>query len=352
MDPHLMDQVAGKVLRESLSVREGETVTIETWNTGVEFAKRTAVRARRMGALPLVLFEDEDAYVEGLRQTPSACVGKMGRHEYALLSETQAYVFIPGPVLGGSSRISRRQVTTSTAYNPSWYKAAEKARLRGVRMTFGYVGEELAQILHRTRGRIVEHQLKGSLANFSRIRRRGLGLSHRLRPGAKVIVTAEEETLRFQLGREDALDDGVVTRQDLATGGNMTNMPPGYYAREIVPSSLTGVIRVYAPVPRVGSVADLRLEFRNGRLVSWESAADRRWLNRLVADTPKDRRRLAALVIGLNPALHAGYGQDRLMEGAVTFSGMFQGTTRAATVQVHGEPVVQESVLAPDSRDA
>ena len=56
----------------------------------------------------------------------------MGKHEYKLLSATDAYVFIPGPVLGSyTHRLPREAVNASTAYGESWYKAAAKARLRG-----------------------------------------------------------------------------------------------------------------------------------------------------------------------------------------------------------------------------
>lgn len=298
-----------------------------------------------MGATPVLLFEDEDSFVEAIRRTPKESAGRMGKHEYALLSRTNAYVFIPGPILGGSPRMSREAVTASTAYNSSWYRAARKARLRGVRMLFGYAGPELAKILRRRLSQVVEHQLRAALADFQRVRRSGLALSRWLKPSAKVTLRSGGDVLQFDLGKEEAIDDGIVGGSDLAAGGNMTNVPPGYYAREIVPSSLDGVVRLFAPVPRIGTVADLRLRFKNGRLTSWESDASQRWLNRLVEDTPKERRTLGAVVIGLNPALRSGFGQDRLVEGAVSFFGKFQSTTREATLEVGGEAVIRESAL-------
>jgi len=349
MNPSLIDRVADKTLTESLGVRAGEAVTIETWNTGLRFAQRTEVRARRIGALPLLLFEDEDAFIESLRLTPKQRVGRLGKHEYSLLSGTNAYVFIPGPVLGGSSRLSREDLAASTAYNSSWYLAAKKARLRGVRMTFGYVGPDLARILHKPIRRVVEHQLRACLTDLRKVRQTGLTLSRRLRPRARATLKAEGETLHFELGTEEALDDGVVSRNDLATGGNMTNLPPGYYAREIVVASLDGTVRMYAPVPRIGAVADLRLEFCKGRLVDWECEADQHWLNHLVRATSEDRRTFGAVVIGLNPALREGYGQDRLVEGAVTFFGMFQGTTHRADLEVGRGAVVREGGLTQSS---
>ncbi|MGI0070652.1 MAG: hypothetical protein ACRECT_01010 [Thermoplasmata archaeon] len=212
-------------------------------------------------------------------------------------------------------------------------------------MTFGYVGPELAGILRRPERQIVEHQLAASLTDLPEVRRLGLRLSKLLTPRADVTVKAEGESIRFVLGAEDALDDGLVDRHDLAAEGNMTNMPPGYYAREISGPSLTGTARLHAPVPRIGTIADLRLEFDHGRITNWSSEVDPRWLTQLVKTTPKRRRRLTAVAIGLNPSLREGYGQDRLMEGAVTFYGMFQGTTHRATLAVNGRVVVDRGSM-------
>jgi leucyl aminopeptidase (aminopeptidase T) len=255
MDRRLLDRVADRVLNESLRVRAGETVTIETWNTGFEFAKRVSVCARRLGASPVLLFEDEDSFVEGVRQLPDERLGELGAHESALLSKTNAYVFVPGPILGGSAKLSREEFTASTAYNPSWYRTAKKAGLRGARMTFGYVGPELAMILRKPVSRVVEHQFGASLTDLQKVRQTGLSLSRRLRPRASATLRAEGETFHFNLGAEEAFDDGTVSRNDLATGGNLTNVPPGYYARGIVASSLNGTVRMYAPVPRIQYLA-------------------------------------------------------------------------------------------------
>jgi hypothetical protein len=93
----LYRKVARKILVESLSVKKGESVTVETWNNGLPFARQVVLEARKMGAIPLTIFEDEDTYVEGVHKTPKDVLGKMGKQEYKLLSGTDAYVFIPGP---------------------------------------------------------------------------------------------------------------------------------------------------------------------------------------------------------------------------------------------------------------
>lgn len=342
---HLADQVAKRVLRESLHLRKAENLTIETWNNGLSLALRIEVRAYELGAIPVLLFEDEASYIEGLGKAPKAIIGKMGKHEYALLSATDAYVFIPGPVLGGSPKLSREEVVATTRYNSSWYKTAKSAGLRGVRLTFGYAGEEMARVLRKGLTEIVEHQLKASLVNFPKIRQMGKRLSRQMERGSKVIVRAEGEVLSFELGEDEEIDDGVVDLHDVAAGNNMTNVPPGYFAKEIVPETVSGVVQLHAPLPRLGTMVDLRLGFARGRLNTWKSEKNQGWLDALVRMLPEERRAFSSVLVGLNPSLGYGYAQDRLVEGAITFFGMFQGTTKKGSLEANGKLLVEEGRL-------
>ena len=111
----------------------------------------------------MVVFEDEAAYVQGAKTMDKEVAGKMGRQEYALLSGSDAYVFIPGrPLSSYYSGLTSEERSTSLAYNSSWYEAAEKAKLRGVRLTFGYVGKEMTKVLGRAPDRIIEHQTESN----------------------------------------------------------------------------------------------------------------------------------------------------------------------------------------------
>src|SRR5690242_5666573 len=110
-------QVARKVILEALRLKQGDTVTVETWNGGLSLARRFVVEARKVGAHPILVFEDEDAYVESVRSAPRDEVGKMGKHEYGLLSSTDAYFFIPSEVLEGyTRRLTSEEVDQSTEY--------------------------------------------------------------------------------------------------------------------------------------------------------------------------------------------------------------------------------------------
>jgi hypothetical protein len=128
-----------------------------------------------------MLLEDEKAYVEGVRRAPKDSLGLIGKNEYNLLAGTDAYVFIPGPALQAYSRIlTPAELADSTRYNSLWYDAAEKAKLRGARFTFGYVGKDMARMLGKSVDQVVKGQLLAALADFGEIRRKANAVGSRL----------------------------------------------------------------------------------------------------------------------------------------------------------------------------
>ena len=233
-DEALYDKVAKKVVSETLRLKKGETLTIESWNNGLPFARRLVVEARRIGAIPVVVFEDESAYVEGVKVTPKDVLGSMGKQEFGLLAGSDAYVFIPGPPIGAySPQLSRQEVTDSTKYNHSWYEAAEKARLRGARLPFGYVGKDYAKLIKKRPEEVARHQLRAALADFSSISASGRAVGQVLQDGAQATLLTPGGRLEFTLRGELEVEDGVVDEKDVAGGYNMTYVPPGYVSKQV-----------------------------------------------------------------------------------------------------------------------
>ena len=87
----------------------------------------------------------------------------------------------------------------STRYNSSWYETAAKAKLRGVRFFFGYVGDDFSSLVGKSTNTIVSHLLKACLADFTAVRRSGQKLSERLEAGGKATVTTQRSTLEFSV---------------------------------------------------------------------------------------------------------------------------------------------------------
>ena len=348
-DEVLYDKVTRKVISETIRLKKGETITIESWNNGLPLARRLVVEAKRVGAIPLVIFEDESAYIEGVRAAPKDSLGSMGRHEYALLAESDAYVFIPGPPIGAySPRLSRQELADSTKYNASWYEAAEKARLRGARLPFGYVGKEYAKLYGKRPEEMVRRQLRAALADFPSISASGKALGRALQDEAHATLLTPRGKLEFDLRGDLAVEDGIVDEDDVAGGYNMTYVPPGYVSKQVDPASARGTVALSPSVTRLGLLKDARLEFEGGRLVGWKSRSSQKMVAELVETVPPEKRALTTVMVGLNPLMRYENGQDRMVSGAVGLAGFgFTGTVRSGSFSVGGKAVVQKGKLAP-----
>lgn len=346
----LYNQAAKKIVSNSLKLKPGESVTIETWNSGLDFAKEVVKETRRLGALPVLLLEDDDAYLWGLQNAPSESLGKMGKHEYSLLSSTDAYIFIPGPLIGiFTPKVPKEQGSIATSYNSSWYEAAEKAGVRGVRLTFGYVGPELAKLLGKRKEDIVGRQLKASVVDFDRIRESGKPVMDRLTDGAGATLESGGESLSFVLKGDLGIEDGIADEADVAAKNNISYIVPGMIWKELDPSSANGKVSIYSSITRAGLINDATLEFESGKLVGWKSKnkQSQRNLEQIVGSLPEEKRTLSLMTIGLNPVLAYGYGQDRFVTGAIGLSGFgFSCVINKGTLNVGGQQIVEKGKLS------
>lgn len=341
---NVFDALAKKILHESLYVQKGETVTIETWNTGLEFAKRAVLEARKIGATTLVLFEDEDTFIETAKTVPKEHLGIMGRHEFSLLSQTNAYVFIPGPPIAAYTKaITQEERSASTAYNQSWYEGAEKAGLRGARLSFGYIGSDIAKLYGKTQQAIVNHQLRAGLVDYDKIKQKGREIASKLADGSNASITNGTGRLDFELKGDVIIEDGIVDEDDIAEGKNMVYIPPGRVRKQIDPKTVNGRIEVSFAEIYSGMLKGVKLEFREGMLKSWSARRNANLLNSLIEKIAEEKRQISFVEIGMNPLMKYGYAQDRFVSGAITIGlPRLAGVISNASFTVSGGAVVKD----------
>lgn len=339
-----LEVLAKKILTESLSVRKGESVVVESWNTGFELAKKVVLEARRIGAVPIMVFEDEKSFIESAKIPNYA--GVMGTHEYGMLAGTKAYVFIPGPPIAAYTRsITQEERTASTAYNVSWYEAAGKARLRGVRLSYGYIGKDIAKLYGKSVKSIAEHLVGASLIDFSKLKEKGKNIALMLEDlDACVESRAGKLTFRFQ--GNVIIEDGIVDEKDVEEGNNMAYMPPGRVRKYVDPKSVNGEIEIAFAEIYSGRVEGINMKFKDGALWDCNARRNAKLLNNLIDKIPENRRQMSFVEIGMNPVLKYGYAQDRFVSGAVTIGlPRFAGVMNKATLATKGKKIVEKGLL-------
>jgi len=313
------EALAKNVIRHTLQIRPKENVIVECWNHGVDVAKEFVYQLRNVGARAMFLFEDEETYWRGVETLPTTKLGHVSASEWAALSKADAYVFVPGPADLPRYRKNLPKSSAAAGYNSDWYSRAEKAGLRGVRLLLGYASRERADAygydLEAWKAMLTE----ASAADFPAISRKGKKLAALLSRDADVEINAPNGTrLAFRLkGREAHLDDGIVDAADRKRGDFMVNVPPGQAYVAPDETSAEGVFVADCPVPYLGqTMRGVRIAFKDGK-ATW-SAGENETVQRPSwekAEGPKDR--LAALGIGLNPAIRTGFLQDDLASGVL-----------------------------------
>ena len=306
--PELAAKVASNVLRNTLRIRKGENVVIETWSETLPWAKPFVVEARKMGANPLMLYEDEGSFWEALETGNSRHTGRVGAHEWAALEKSSAYVFFYGP-----SEWTRRDDLTVkkqvgvAAYNPEWYRRAAKAKVRGARMYLGRTSQMAADRWKLDLNEWREELARASLVSPTDLHRLGTKIGERLSKGKQVEVSHSNGTqLSFRLGKFPLqLDDALVDATDLKVSNNMATIPGGVVGVSIDHTSASGtVLGNHTTYPDSGPVAGSRWDFADGHLTDQSYGSGGDPIKAAYAKAPqKGRDRLGYFSVGLNPEI-------------------------------------------------
>lgn len=359
-----LERMARVVLRDTLRVRPGENVTIETWSGSLPWAKPFVAEARRIGALPMTLYENEEIFWKTVNSGKLGSLGKVGGHEWAALGKTHAYVFFFGP--GESSRfdeLPERVRSRVEAYNPEWYRRAARAKLRGVRMYLGRTSARAADVFRVSLDRWREELVRATLVPPASMSRAGKKIGQRLLRGKTVHLSHPNGTdLTLRLRHYPLqLDDGLVDAEDLRAGNNLTWMPSGVVGvgvdERFGEGKVVGNRTVYlSDGPAEGGEWTLR----EGRLRSYSYGQGAENFETPYGEAPRGRDQPAFFSIGLNPEISMSPQMEDQELGAVSVrigGNKFLGgrnpcpflswlVVRGADVSIDGRLVVRGGKLA------
>ncbi|MGC2289756.1 MAG: hypothetical protein WA688_07875 [Thermoplasmata archaeon] len=358
------EALARVLLGSALGVKRGENVIIETWTHTLPYATACVTEARRRGAFPLLLYEDETAYWRSWEAAPRRELGRVGSHEWSALSKAQAYVFFPGPADRVRQRAVRREFRQAIAYNQEWYRRAKAAHLRGVRSMLGYASDPAAAHFHVDGPAWREQLVRGSVhADVPAIKRDAARLTAKLLKGKELRIMAPNGTdLTLQLrGRKPIGDDGVVDAADVKAGNNVAVAPPGYVAVAIDEKSAGGLAVANRPsfLPS-GRVDGGQWEFERGQMVSCSFTDGGETFERVSQEASPGWNRGAFFSLGLNSALDPGVPQVEDQEAGAVAVGIggnagYGGSNSnpflawlvigEATVALDGKPLVDRGKL-------
>jgi len=359
--PAQADRLARRVLSARLGLRPKENVTIEAYPTSLPWAAGFVREARRMGARPLLHYEDEHSYWHAVENGRASLLGTPGEHEWAALEKTNVYVYFWGP----ENQARLRALPDATqeklfAFNRRWYDLAGKSGVRGVRMAIARATEENARFFGVSLPTWRKEVLAASLRDPRTLARDAERVRAALaRSGSIRIEHANGTDLTLALaGREPTVFLGQVTPKTRRTsfGGLMASVPDANVLVAIDESTAEGTLVANRPTFVLGpALRGARWRFEAGRLRSANFAEGGGWFRRDFARAPAGKDRPSFVEIGLDPAIHAAPTCEESERGAVTIgvggNSNFGGATKCpyvsyvtlagATVSVEGERILR-----------
>jgi leucyl aminopeptidase (aminopeptidase T) len=318
-------KVARSVLTKNLQVKPGERVVVEAWTHTLPWAVTFAREARRLGAQPLVPYEDEDGYWDAVTAGEDDVLGKPARHEWAALEKTDVYIHMWGP--GDRVRLNalpEKQANRLFRFNPEWYRTAGKSGVRGARMEIGRpyptlaraYGVDLAawtdQLIRATM--VSPDALAASAAPIAKALERGKRLHLRDDAGTDLTLGLARRPTRSYVGR-------LSPAERKRPFGFMTTLPSGVVNVALDETVADGTIvgnrtSYYDDERATGGV----FRFKNGKLTSAEFDRGQRRFDSEFKKGGKGRDRPGQFRLGLNPALHDTPQVEDTELGAVTLS--------------------------------
>lgn len=335
------DRLARQVLTTRLGVKAGENVTIEVYPSSLRWAAGFVREARRLGANPLVHYEDEESYWAAVEDGKAGLIGRPGSHEWAALAETDAYVFFWGP----EDELRMRKLPEKlqeklTAFNMQWYLRARKAGVRGVRMALARATPANARRWGVSLESWRRELLTSSMLDPNVMSRDAEKLRKALAGAGEVRVQHSNGTdLRLRLvRRKPVVVTGLATPAAARKAGGrfayMANVPDG--SVYVAPDERTadGTVVANRTITQFfDPVRGARWSFREGRLVAQNYTSGGRLIRKAYSDGKSGRDRPAMVEVGLDPSTHMAPGMQENERGAVSI-GMgsnvgFGGTTDA-----------------------
>jgi leucyl aminopeptidase (aminopeptidase T)/transposase len=358
---------ARRILRENLRVRPGERVTIEAWTETLPYGNAFVLESLRLGARPLLLYQDEPTYWAAATEVSAKSLAAVGEHRKAALERTDAFVTFFGP----SDRERFHALPTATRfrlgeYQDSLYEAAARAGARAVQMAIGRVSAASARMYEVDATTWRDELLDGTLVDPKLLRRRAAAVARRLARGREMTITHPNGTeLRLRLrGRKPFVSDGTVRQPTSAGNWSLVTLPAGVVTVAVDERTADGTFR--SNVRSSGGLSDAVGEFAGG---SWTFADGR--LTRFVYELGQEafsqsyarakdgRDRPSSVSIGLNERIvHAPLLEDQGLGtitmhlgrndhvGGATRSGWWAWLfLRGGELRVDGELVVRAGTL-------
>jgi leucyl aminopeptidase (aminopeptidase T) len=303
--------LARNILLNTLRMKRGENLLIETWSSTLEWAESAVLEARILGARPMLIVEDEATYWKSVEEAPSAHISQTGSHDWAALKASDAHLYFYGPMdTEREEALPPSLENRIDANDHEWFRLVEKFGVRSARFDLGRTSEFSA----RRYGIDIENWrrelIEAATVDPRTLQKDGARVGDFFRRGREVHVTHSNGTdLTFHLaGRRPKVDDGVVDEADVKAGNVVAVVPSGVTMVSVDETYAEG--RFVSNVPGVmfhpggdRPILGADWTFHRGRLEKYDFEEGGEEFRQVYQKLGAGKGRPGLISVGLNPQI-------------------------------------------------
>ncbi|HTW40105.1 MAG TPA: aminopeptidase [Thermoplasmata archaeon] len=304
--------VARALLGNALHLRSGEHLAIVSWTHTLPWAAACVTEARRLGARPFLVIEDEPAFWKSIEVAPrTERWSGLPAPAIAGISRADALVYFPGPADRPRLRaLPPGQLSPFLGADDEWLRRTRRAGIRGVRCLLGYASDAQADRWSipgaMWRSQLIRAITEVDAAQMTRDAKR---VGRLLALGRTLRVTGSngtDVTLRLR-GRAPWIDDGTVDAEDRRAGRTLATSPGGSITVAVDEDATQGTIVSNRPsYLSSGKVSGVQWEVENGRLRNYWYSEGAEAFEADFGSAPRGAHVVSLFAIGVNPALAPG----------------------------------------------
>ncbi|MGC2789291.1 MAG: helix-turn-helix domain-containing protein [Thermoplasmata archaeon] len=304
-------ELAHTVLRKCLGVRSGEQVTIESWTATLGQANAFVLEALRIGARPMLLYQDEATYWAAATECRPDFLARLGAHRRAAVERTDVLVSFFGPSDRARAHALPRRVQLRLGeYQDAVYRAAARAGSRAVQLAIGRASPASARMYGVDLPSWTKELIDGSLVDPKVLHRRGRRIAARFQDGRSIEIRHSNGTnLRLRLKHRKAeLSDGIVGAARHRGDWRLATLPAGVVSVAVDEAYAEGTFRanLSSAAGISGDVDDFvggEWTFEAGRLVNYAYERGGETFEESFRRAGAGRDRPGSVAVGLNDRL-------------------------------------------------
>ncbi len=311
--PHLTskksdnDDIAKKLVIQCTHVKEGDIVWIAGGDKQAELLEDIAIQVRKLGAWPLITISSDRMDRKYFDEVPDKYDSQFPEMQQKILSMVNVYI---GLSYDETSAIfadvpAERFAALGQAYEPV-NNLFIKSNIRSVNLGNGLnPTEERARQFNVPINDLGKIYWAGINTDYGNLEKIGKSLQKKLSVAHEArIVNPNGTDLTVQVtGRKAFVSDGIVSDEDLMTGGAALKnfLPAGEAFISDVPGTANGKIVVEKLFYMDKPIAGLMLTFKDGKIISMSAKSGLEPLRAQYDAAGKGKDEFGFIDIGFNP---------------------------------------------------